>query len=83
MIRILIWLLLGYVVYKIFKGRSEKKEIRTEKPVGEETHRDPVCGTYVAEDDAVVGRLEGKRVFFCSMSCLEKFQEQVSHNQKA
>ncbi len=81
MIRLLMWLLLGYVVYLIFKGRTVKKELPREKPAGEETHRDPVCGVYVVEDDAVVGRLEGKRIFFCSMACLEKYQEQVTHKQ--
>jgi YHS domain-containing protein len=80
MIRILIWALLGYMVYLFFKGRSAKKEIKGEKPAGEETHCDPVCGVYVTEDDAVIGRLEGKRIFFCSMDCLEKFQERVTHN---
>jgi len=78
-IRLLIWLLLGYVVYLIFKGSSAKKELPKETPAGDETHRDPVCGVYVAEGDAVVGRLEGKRIYFCSMGCLEKYQEQVIH----
>ena len=81
MIRLLMWLLLGYVVYLIFKGKVAKKEIPSEKSTGEETHLDPVCGVYVAEDDAVVGRLEGKRIFFCSMACLEKYQERVTHNE--
>jgi len=81
MIRILIWLLLGYVVYLMIKGRSTKKEIRNEKPAEEETYRDPVCGIYVTEEDAVIGRLDGKRMYFCSMACLEKFQEKVSHSQ--
>ncbi len=81
MIKLLMWLLLGYVVYLIIKGKSIKRELPKEKPAGEETHRDPVCGVYVAADDAVVGRLEGKRIFFCSMACLEKFQEQVTHKQ--
>ncbi len=81
MIKLLMWLLLGYVVYMIIKGKSVKKELPKEKPAGDETHRDPVCGVYVAEDDAVVGRLEGKRIYFCSMACLEKYQEQVTHKQ--
>lgn len=80
MLKMLIWILLGYIVYLMIKGRAGKKELPKENTAGEETHLDPVCGTYVAENDAVVGRLEGKRVFFCSMSCLEKFQEKVSHS---
>ena len=79
MIRLLMWLLFGYIAYLIFKGFVAKKEIPKAKPAGDETHRDPVCGVYVVEDDAVVGRLEGKRIYFCSMACLEKYQEQVTH----
>ncbi len=81
MIRLLMWLLLGYIAYLVFKGFAAKKEIPKAKPAGDDTHRDPVCGVYVVEDDAVVGKLEGKRIYFCSMACLEKFQEQVTHKQ--
>ncbi len=79
MIRLLVWILLGYVVYLMFKGRAGSKELPKEKPVGEETHRDPVCGVYVTKDDAVVGRLEGERLYFCSMACLEKYREQIEN----
>jgi YHS domain-containing protein len=78
------WLLLGYIAYMVFKGFAAKKELpkeTPETPAGDETHRDPVCGVYVVEDDAVVGRLEGKRIYFCSMACLEKYQEQVTHKE--
>ena len=75
------WLLLGYVVYLIFKGKTVNRELPKEKNAGEETHRDPVCGVDVAEEDAVVGRLEGERIFFCSMACLEKYREQVTHKE--
>lgn len=79
MIRLLIWLLIGYGLYLLFRGRAAKKELQEEAPRGEETHRDPVCGVYVAEEDAVVGRVEEKRVYFCSMECLEKYREELEH----
>jgi YHS domain-containing protein len=44
-----------------------------------ETYRDPVCGVYVSEEDAVVGRLDGQRHHFCSLGCLEKYREQLDH----
>jgi YHS domain-containing protein len=75
------WLLFGYIAYLVFKGFAAKKEIPKATPSGDETHLDPVCGVYVVEDDAVIGRLEGKRIYFCSMACLEKYQEQVTHKQ--
>jgi YHS domain-containing protein len=79
MIKLLIWILIGYVVYQMFKGRSGNKDLPKGTPIGEETHRDPVCGVYVTRDDAVVGRLEGERLYFCSMACLEKYREQIEN----
>jgi YHS domain-containing protein len=79
-VRLLIWLILIYVGYKIVQGFLKTKESKeTPLPMqGEETHRDPVCGVYVARDDAVIGNLKGERIYFCSMACLEKYQEQLT-----
>jgi YHS domain-containing protein len=82
MIRLVVWALIIYVGYLLLKnlrakqesgGRNDQKRNR-----GESTHRDPVCGVFVAEDDAVIGRHEGQRLYFCSMACLEKYQQQLS-----
>lgn len=80
MMRLLIWLVLGYVLYRIVKGYlAERPQQEELPPRGAETHQDPVCGVYVTEDDAVIGRVEGARIFFCSMACLEKYREQLAH----
>lgn len=69
--------LISYVIYIIFKKRSNAAvESKREEPQ-EETFRDPVCGVYVAQGDAVVGRLDGERIHFCSMACLEKYRDQL------
>ncbi|MBT0663868.1 transcriptional regulator [Geobacter pelophilus] len=78
--RMLIWLILIYVGFKIVKGFIANR--KTEEPVakpGEEAVRDPVCGVYVAKDDAIVGTVEGERIYFCSMECLEKYRDQLEH----
>jgi YHS domain-containing protein len=77
----LLWLILIYVGYRVVQGflKSREPEERTLPPRGEDAHRDPVCGVYVAEADAVVGRIDEKRVYFCSMACLEKYREQLEH----
>jgi YHS domain-containing protein len=72
-VRFLIWALLIYLVYRMVKGKAAP-EI-TKESAGAETFQDPVCGVYVSEADAVVGKLEGKRYHFCSMKCLEKFEK--------
>jgi YHS domain-containing protein len=78
--RLLLWLILGYVLFKIAKGFLASRPT-TAPPAakGEETFRDPVCGTYVAEADAVIGRHEEERIHFCSMDCLEKYRDQLAH----
>uniref|UniRef100_C6E081 TRASH domain protein n=1 Tax=Geobacter sp. (strain M21) TaxID=443144 RepID=C6E081_GEOSM len=72
--KILIWVLLGYLVYRIFKGKSEAR-IAKKEPAAAETFQDPVCGVYISEADAVVGNLAGRRYHFCSMDCLKRFEQ--------
>lgn len=82
MVRLIMFIVLGYVLYMIVKGfmKDRKPEVEEKSTAaGEETYRDPVCGVYVSEDDAVIGRLEGKRLHFCSMACLEKYQDSLTH----
>jgi len=81
-LELLIWLLLAYVAYRMLTGPGRKNQSGGEKgPAGEETHRDPVCGVYVAHDDAVVGNLQGERIYFCSMECLKKFQDRLQQEE--
>ncbi len=79
--RFIVLLLLGYCAYLFFKNRASKELPPAAPPKGEETHMDPVCGVYVAEEDAVIGRIEDTRVYFCSMACLEKYREQLENKQ--
>lgn len=84
MIRLLMWLLLIYIGYRVITSLMSGKKTdstRQGNTAGDAatTHRDPVCGMYVSEEDAVVGRMDDQRHYFCSMSCLEKFREQLDH----
>lgn len=83
MIRLLVWLLLIYIGYRVISslagGKSHHSEDSHDQGEAETTHCDPVCGVYVSEEDAVVGRLDGQRHYFCSLSCLEKYREQLDH----
>jgi len=71
--RFLILLLIGYLVYRIVRGRAAP-EIPKES-TATETFRDPVCGVYLSESDAVVGNMGGKRYHFCSIGCLQQFEK--------
>lgn len=87
MIRLLLWLLFIYIGYRVIialtSSKKREPELRRDPPEGVATHRDPVCGMYVSEEDAVVGRVENQRHYFCSMDCLEKFREQLDHTPRA
>jgi len=79
--KILIWGLLLYIGYRIILSLTSAKKPAS-KPSGTReadtvTYRDPVCGVYVSEEQAVVGNHGGQRHYFCSMDCLEKFREQL------
>lgn len=77
MLRLLFFLLIGYCIYLVIKGSMKKTLPPVDKPEGEVAYKDPVCGVYVTEEDAVVGKLEGERIHFCSMECLEKYRERL------
>lgn len=84
MIRFLLVGLLLYIGYRIIISLISAKKPLAKSPGGRdqgiETHRDPVCGVYVSEETAVIGRHDGQRHYFCSMNCLEKYREQLDHS---
>lgn len=85
--QLLTWAVLIYFGYKFIAGFIKNKQ-QAARPVppsakGEETRRDPVCGTYVSESDAIIGRNDGERLFFCSMACLEKHKDQLARQHAA
>jgi len=43
-------------------------------PAGGELKRDPVCGTYVAENAAVTSKIGGRTLHFCSQACRDKYR---------
>lgn len=80
MLRLLLYIVLGYALYLIVRGFFRKGvPPPPRRSGGVETFRDPVCGVYVTEDDAVVGTLEGERIHFCSMECLEKYRSKLNN----
>lgn len=76
--RFILWFLLGYIAYRIIKGfLAGRDKPAAPEVTGTETFQDPVCGVYVTAEDAIIGRIEEKRVYFCSTVCLEKYREQL------
>lgn len=73
-------LYVGYrVLLSLFSGKKPPVKSAGNREPGEVTYRDPVCGVYVSEEAAVIGTHAGERHYFCSMNCLEKYRERLSH----
>ena len=51
--------------------QQQQKQQAEAKPTGE-LHKDPVCGTYVAESTAFQRRASGKTFYYCSDACRSK-----------
>ncbi len=80
--RLILWLLLAYVGFRIVKGFLDSRKKNEPAATGTETFQDPVCGVYVAADDAIVGRINEERLYFCSMNCLEKYREKLTTDEQ-
>ena len=78
LVRLLIWLIVGFLVYTVFQmvkqamlkppGKPPEKTRR-----GEDMVQDPECGTYVPRNDAVKIQADGKTSYFCSTECRDKY----------
>ena len=81
--QLLFWGLLLYIGYRIFLSLKKTKNHQATpfRNQGDATiiHKDPVCGIYISEVEAVVGTQNGQRIYFCSHACLNKFRENTDH----
>lgn len=86
MVKWLILILAGYVLYRLFandlnkKKKENKQESAAEmerKVAAGEMVKDPECGAYVAADSSVSVR-DGEKVYrFCSYECRDKFLQRL------
>ena len=71
-----------FLVYKLFMGDKQNKNVKKEKDIKSrvasgEMVKDPSCGTYVEKDGDIRVR-EGEKVHvFCSYECRDKFLKQI------
>ena len=76
LIRILIFALAGLLIYSFYKkltgsarvARSTKEDERLGRLV-----QDPQCLVYVDSKEAVVRKVKGGDLFFCSKACAEEY----------
>jgi hypothetical protein len=56
----------------ISAGGSQRPSAQQNAQVGGDLHRDPVCGTFVAESTPFQRRQAGSTFYYCSEACKEK-----------
>jgi YHS domain-containing protein len=79
MVRLIIFVILAYVLYRLVKGVfSPKAKVYRGSAQGfvDEMVQDPFCKTYVPRRDSVRRVIQGQEVFFCSDDCADKYESQ-------
>jgi YHS domain-containing protein len=77
MLKIIIYVVLAYFVYRIFKnlfGKSKVIEKGERGGVIDEMVQDPICKTYIPRRDSQKRVIGGNEYFFCSNECASKFE---------
>ncbi len=77
-VRILILFGVGYLVYRVLKGLMTLGPGRGVREADEgaqvdEMVQDPQCRTYVPLRDAYKKTIGGRKVYFCSRECAERY----------
>lgn len=92
MMRFILFLLLAYCVYLVWRyvkrnifspDRDQNREVKKAPPTVAELVQDPQCGVYVVKDKALVARIDGRDLHFCSESCRDKYIERRREEQKS
>ena len=81
MSKLLILLITFFLLYTFLKkglkkffgqmGEPENKE--QNPPITDQLVQDPVCGVYCPKQEAITLNIKGKKIYFCSTECRDKF----------
>jgi len=79
MIRFLIFLAIGYGLYRSLKtwmasSSQRKMDSRGQSRIDDVMVKDPVCQIYFPKREGVHWRHESRDYYFCSRACMEKFK---------
>ena len=75
MSRLIIYLVIFAVVYWVVKRAlfPPKRKVTQPKETAEELVQDPVCQCYVPKSQSYAISFRGKKLFFCSEECYNKY----------
>ena len=77
--RIIIYVVLAYILYRIVKGvliPGRKIDDGKSSGVIDEMIQDPSCKTYIPRRDAIRKIVSGQEYFFCSEKCASQFESE-------
>lgn len=86
MIKLIIFAIAAYVVYRLFvndflnKKKAQKKMDQEEadrKIAAGDMVKDPECGVYVSVEDSITVRDGDKIYYFCSYDCRDNFLKKL------
>jgi YHS domain-containing protein len=75
MSRIVIYLIIFAVIYWVIKRAlfPAKSKMTQPKETAEELVQDPVCKCYIPKSQSYALSFRGKKLFFCSEECYNKY----------
>jgi uncharacterized protein len=80
MVKLLIFFIIGYILYRsvkswMYPNRSKTKTVsgKTRGQIDDVMIKDPFCEAYFPKRDAVKLKLEGQDLYFCSKECRDKY----------
>lgn len=87
LIKVLIFALVGYVLYRLFMNDRKKKteDVVTEKETrvaAGDMVKDPICGAYVESEGSITVRNGEKIEHFCSYECRDKYIKRIEEQAK-
>ncbi len=82
MLKILIFVVAGFLLFKLLTGDKRKKEKAGEKEMEQKVAagdmvRDPICGTFVSKESDIRVRNGENVECFCSYECRDKYLKQL------
>lgn len=80
MLRLLIYVVLGIVLYRAVKSWLSQSQNRGRSGAGDPSAdvddvmiQDPLCGAYFPQSRAVILKADGKVLSFCSTECRDRY----------
>jgi YHS domain-containing protein len=84
--KLLIFVLAAYLLYKLFTGDKRKKVEKKQEEVKQKAAdgimiKDPICGTFVSKESDIRVRKGDEVLCFCSYECRDKYVQQLESSE--